>query len=57
MRAILALRALIVISTLVVVGCGPAGPVSPESATHAADDTGHRLKTADDPCNPNSNPC
>jgi predicted small lipoprotein YifL len=54
MRAILALRALIVILTLMTAGCGAAGPISPEAGARGVD---RRPGTADDPCNPNSNPC
>jgi hypothetical protein len=55
MRAILALRALIVILTSMTAGCEATGPISPEAA--GAHEVDHRLGTADDPCNPNSNPC
>ena len=56
MRATFALRALTLIVTLLSVGCGGAGPVSPddEGEIRAAD---HRLSPAEDPCNPNLAPC
>lgn len=55
MRATFALRALMIV-TLLSVGCGGGGPVSPddEGGAWAAD---RRLSPADDPCNPNLAPC
>lgn len=56
MRATVVLRALTLIVTLLSVGCGGAGPVSPEDEVGPrAGDRG--LSPADDPCYPNLAPC
>jgi hypothetical protein len=56
MRATFALRALTLIGTLLAVGCGGAGPVSPENAD-GLEATDRRPVPADDPCHPNLAPC
>jgi hypothetical protein len=54
MRATFALCAIALVGTLLAVGCGGAGPVSPQDGREAAD---RRPAPADDPCYPNLTPC
>ena len=55
MRRTFALRAITVIGIMLAAGCGAAGPTSPDRA--AAHDAERGLAPADDPCDPNLNPC